>query len=80
MRTSTPENGFSSKARIIVDANEGWSVEVYADLAPHLQRLGVQPGAMVVLRGQSRFGETVNGGRLRRVGPPSTCLPAPAQR
>ncbi|SMY06794.1 L-Ala-D/L-Glu epimerase [Flavimaricola marinus] len=28
-------------ARIIVDANEGWSAEVYADLAPHLQRLGV---------------------------------------
>ncbi|MBV7394308.1 N-acetyl-D-Glu racemase DgcA [Mameliella sediminis] len=29
------------KSRIIVDANEGWSAEVYADLAPHLQRLGV---------------------------------------
>ena len=29
------------KAKIIVDANEGWSAEVYADLAPHLQRLGV---------------------------------------
>ena len=28
-------------ARIIVDANEGWSGEVYADLAPHLRRLGV---------------------------------------
>jgi L-alanine-DL-glutamate epimerase-like enolase superfamily enzyme len=28
-------------ARIIVDANEGWSAEVYATLAPHLQRLGV---------------------------------------
>ncbi|MEM8691376.1 MAG: N-acetyl-D-Glu racemase DgcA [Pseudomonadota bacterium] len=27
--------------RIIVDANEGWSAEVYADLAPHLQKLGV---------------------------------------
>ncbi|MCG6904306.1 MAG: dipeptide epimerase [Rhodobacter sp.] len=27
--------------RIIVDANEGWSAEVYADLAPHLLRLGV---------------------------------------
>ncbi|WP_372839726.1 N-acetyl-D-Glu racemase DgcA [Phaeovulum sp.] len=26
---------------IIVDANEGWSAEVYADLAPHLLRLGV---------------------------------------
>ncbi|MQY42482.1 dipeptide epimerase [Epibacterium sp. SM1969] len=26
---------------IIVDANEGWSAEVYADLAPHLVRLGV---------------------------------------
>ncbi|WP_136442862.1 N-acetyl-D-Glu racemase DgcA [Pacificoceanicola onchidii] len=29
------------EARIIVDANEGWSAEVYADLCPHLQRLGV---------------------------------------
>jgi len=29
------------KAEIIVDANEGWSAEVYADLAPHLVRLGV---------------------------------------
>ncbi|MDF1727340.1 MAG: dipeptide epimerase [Sulfitobacter sp.] len=28
-------------AIIIVDANEGWSAEIYADLAPHLQRLGV---------------------------------------
>ncbi|WP_375551051.1 N-acetyl-D-Glu racemase DgcA [Rhodophyticola porphyridii] len=29
-------------SRIIVDANEGWSAEVYADLAPHLIRLGVE--------------------------------------
>ena len=29
-------------SRIIVDANEGWTAEVYADLAPHLIRLGVQ--------------------------------------
>ena len=28
-------------ARLIVDANEGWTAEVYADLAPHLIRLGV---------------------------------------
>ena len=28
-------------AKIIIDANEGWSAEVYADLAPHLLRLGV---------------------------------------
>jgi L-alanine-DL-glutamate epimerase-like enolase superfamily enzyme len=28
-------------AQIIIDANEGWSAEIYADLAPHLQRLGV---------------------------------------
>ena len=27
---------------IIVDANEGWSAEVYADLAPHLLSLGVK--------------------------------------
>ena len=26
---------------IIVDANEGWSADIYADLAPHLLRLGV---------------------------------------
>lgn len=29
------------RATIIVDANEGWSAEVYRDLAPHLLRLGV---------------------------------------
>jgi hypothetical protein len=28
-------------ARLIVDANEGWTAEVYADFAPHLLRLGV---------------------------------------
>jgi L-alanine-DL-glutamate epimerase-like enolase superfamily enzyme len=28
-------------ATIIVDANEGWTADVYADLAPHLLRLGV---------------------------------------
>lgn len=27
---------------IIVDANEGWTAEIYADLAPHLVRLGVK--------------------------------------
>lgn len=30
------------KSDIIVDANEGWSAEVYADLAPHLVQLGVK--------------------------------------
>ncbi len=29
-------------ARIIVDANEGWSAAAYAELAPHLVRLGVE--------------------------------------
>ncbi|WP_420818872.1 N-acetyl-D-Glu racemase DgcA [Oceaniglobus ichthyenteri] len=29
-------------AAIIVDANEGWSAEVYTDLAPHLVRMGVK--------------------------------------
>ena len=29
------------KSRIIIDANEGWSAEVYADLSSHLIRLGV---------------------------------------
>ena len=28
-------------ARLIIDANEGWTPEIYADLAPHLVRLGV---------------------------------------
>ncbi|MCH2094303.1 MAG: dipeptide epimerase [Rhodobacteraceae bacterium] len=28
-------------SEIIVDANEGWTADVYADLAPHLVRLGV---------------------------------------
>lgn len=30
------------KAAIIVDANEGWTTDIYTDLAPHLLRLGVQ--------------------------------------
>jgi L-Ala-D/L-Glu epimerase len=30
------------RARIIIDANEGWTPEVYSDLAPHLLRLGVE--------------------------------------
>ncbi|MFT6022027.1 MAG: L-alanine-DL-glutamate epimerase-like enolase superfamily enzyme [Ascidiaceihabitans sp.] len=30
------------KSKIIVDANEGWTAEVYADLAPHLVGLGVE--------------------------------------
>ncbi|MBL9049711.1 MAG: dipeptide epimerase [Tabrizicola sp.] len=30
------------RSRIIVDANEGWTPEVYSDLAPHLVRLGVE--------------------------------------
>ncbi len=29
------------KSTLIIDANEGWSTEVYTDLAPHLLRLGV---------------------------------------
>jgi L-Ala-D/L-Glu epimerase len=29
------------QAHIIVDANEGWTADIYADLAPHLLRLGV---------------------------------------
>ena len=35
VRAGAPE------ARVIVDANEGWTAEVYAELAPHLMRLGV---------------------------------------
>ncbi len=30
------------RSRLIVDANEGWSIEIYAELAPHLLRLGVE--------------------------------------
>lgn len=30
------------KSRIIIDANEGWSADVYAELAPHLVSLGVE--------------------------------------
>ena len=30
------------RSRIIVDANEGWSADIYSDLAPHLLRLGVE--------------------------------------
>jgi L-Ala-D/L-Glu epimerase len=29
------------KSTIIIDANEGWTPEIYADLAPHLVRMGV---------------------------------------
>ncbi|MEL6168407.1 MAG: N-acetyl-D-Glu racemase DgcA [Pseudomonadota bacterium] len=29
-------------SRLIVDANEGWTAEIYAELAPHLVRLGVE--------------------------------------
>lgn len=36
VRAGAPDTG------IIVDANEGWSAEVYAELAPHLVRLGVK--------------------------------------
>ena len=39
-------------ARIIVDANEGWSAEVYSDLAPHLARLGVAMVEQPVPAGQ----------------------------
>jgi L-alanine-DL-glutamate epimerase-like enolase superfamily enzyme len=31
----------AATSRLIVDANEGWTPEVYTDLAPHLLRLGV---------------------------------------
>jgi L-alanine-DL-glutamate epimerase-like enolase superfamily enzyme len=39
-RLEAVRNG-APKSTIIVDANEGWSAEIYAELAPHLQRLGV---------------------------------------
>jgi L-Ala-D/L-Glu epimerase len=31
----------ASRSRIIIDANEGWTPDVYTDFAPHLLRLGV---------------------------------------
>jgi len=49
------------RSSLIIDANEGWTPEVYADLAPHLVRLGValveQPlpaGADDLLAGMAR--------------------------
>ncbi|KKK68442.1 hypothetical protein LCGC14_2944000, partial [marine sediment metagenome] len=36
VRAGAPE------ARIIVDANEGWTAGIYTELAPHLLRLGVE--------------------------------------
>ena len=39
------------KARIIVDANEGWSPGIYADLAPHLVWLGVEVVEQPLLAG-----------------------------
>ncbi len=30
------------RSRIIIDANEGWTADIYADLAPYLTRLGVE--------------------------------------
>jgi L-alanine-DL-glutamate epimerase-like enolase superfamily enzyme len=55
VRAGAPES------TIIVDANEGWSAQDYADLAPHLVRLGVamveQPlpaGEDEALRGMAR--------------------------
>jgi L-Ala-D/L-Glu epimerase len=30
------------RARLIIDANEGWTPQVYTELAPHLLRLGVE--------------------------------------
>lgn len=30
------------RARIVVDANEGWTAEAYSELAPHMVRLGVE--------------------------------------
>ena len=38
------------EASIIVDANEGWSAEVYADLAPHLVRLALPWSSSLCLR------------------------------
>jgi len=40
-RLEAVRNG-APKSAIIVDANEGWSAEVYTELAPHLVRLGVK--------------------------------------
>ncbi len=36
VREGAPRSG------IIIDANEGWTAELYSDLAPHLVRLGVE--------------------------------------
>ena len=41
LRIEAVRSGAPSAA-IIVDANEGWSAQVYSELAPHLVRLGVK--------------------------------------
>lgn len=42
-------------ARIIVDANEGWTADIYAALAPHLLRLGVQMVEQPLPAGQDQM-------------------------
>ena len=40
------------RTRLILDANEGWTPEVYSDLAPHLIRLGVEMVEQPLPQGQ----------------------------
>ncbi|MBL4811687.1 MAG: dipeptide epimerase [Rhodobacteraceae bacterium] len=42
-------------ARLIVDANEGWSAETYSELAPHLIRLGVTAVEQPMPAGQDQM-------------------------
>ncbi len=61
VRAGAPES------TIIVDANEGWSAQVYADLAPHLVRLGVALVEQPLPAGEddALSGDGAAGARLR---------------
>lgn len=46
-------------SRVVVDANEGWTAEVYQDLAPHLLRLGVTMVEQPLPAGQDELLEEI---------------------
>jgi hypothetical protein len=62
---------------LIVDANEGWTAEVYSDLAPHLLRLGVKLVEQPLPAGRGRHAgrDRAPPARLRRrkLPRPGTC-------
>jgi L-Ala-D/L-Glu epimerase len=44
------------RSTLVIDANEGWTPEVYTDLAPHLIRLGVEMVEQPFLPGRRHAG------------------------